>query len=92
MGQGCGAARNPPTHVHPYRTPCRAPPIVPQARPIPVDVLDEEYDTVHQAFATDGEDQSPWMYYRQVKAGRSLGLELHVPCLATGNQVYGLKV
>eukprot|EP00983_Pelagomonas_calceolata_P068027 1149738-Pelagomonas_calceolata.AAC.5 len=27
-------------------------------------VLDEEYDMVHQAFATDSRDQSPWMYYR----------------------------
>jgi hypothetical protein len=27
-------------------------------------VLDEEYDMVHQAFATDSKDQSPWMYYR----------------------------
>jgi len=27
-------------------------------------VLDEEFDMVHQAFATDSRDQSPWMYYR----------------------------
>lgn len=34
------------------------------AEPIPVHILDQEYDMVHQAFATDCEDQSPWMYYR----------------------------
>ena len=27
-------------------------------------VLDEEFDMVHQAFATDCKDQSPWIYYR----------------------------
>lgn len=37
-----------------------------QKAPVPVEVLDEEYDMVHQAFATDSKDQSPWMYYRQV--------------------------
>ena len=31
---------------------------------IPSTVLDEEFDMVHQAFATDCKDQSPWMYYR----------------------------
>ncbi|KAG2496268.1 hypothetical protein HYH03_005501 [Edaphochlamys debaryana] len=35
-----------------------------QRTPIPHDVLDGEYDMVHQAFATDARDQSPWMYYR----------------------------
>ncbi|KAL6744889.1 hypothetical protein V8C86DRAFT_2447025, partial [Haematococcus lacustris] len=34
-------------------------------------VLDEEYDMVHQAFATDCKDQSPWMYYRWL-VGNSL--------------------
>ena len=40
-----------------------------QVRPVPVSVLDEEYDMVHQAFATDSDDQSPWMYYRCVCVG-----------------------
>ncbi|GLC34312.1 hypothetical protein PLESTB_000743300 [Pleodorina starrii] len=35
-----------------------------QRTPIPHDVLDQEYDMVHQAFATDSRDESPWMYYR----------------------------
>ena len=35
-----------------------------QSAPIPAHALDEEYDMVHQAFATDTDDQSPWMYYR----------------------------
>eukprot|EP00878_Enallax_costatus_P016572 GHUV01017388.1.p2 GENE.GHUV01017388.1~~GHUV01017388.1.p2 ORF type:complete len:410 (+),score=127.97 GHUV01017388.1:231-1460(+) len=35
-----------------------------QQRPIPLHVLDQEYDMVHQAFATDSADQSPWIYYR----------------------------
>eukprot|EP00879_Flechtneria_rotunda_P017718 GHRR01018574.1.p1 GENE.GHRR01018574.1~~GHRR01018574.1.p1 ORF type:complete len:440 (+),score=158.00 GHRR01018574.1:268-1587(+) len=35
-----------------------------QRRPIPLHVLDQEYDMVHQAFATDSADQSPWIYYR----------------------------
>eukprot|EP00798_Chlamydomonas_sp_ICE-L_P016048 gene16048-22184_t len=42
-----------------------------QSIPVPVEVLDEEYDMVHQAFATDGGDQSPWMYYRWL-VGNSL--------------------
>jgi len=39
-----------------------------QRAPIPARALDEEYNMVHQAFATDTEDQSPWMYYRWVKS------------------------
>lgn len=35
-----------------------------QVGPIPLEVLDQEYDMVHQAFATDSGDQSPWFYYR----------------------------
>ncbi|GFR50411.1 hypothetical protein Agub_g12628, partial [Astrephomene gubernaculifera] len=35
-----------------------------QRTPIPHEVLDQEYDMVHQAFATDARDESPWMYYR----------------------------
>mmetsp|Transcript_19954 Transcript_19954/g.55579 ORF Transcript_19954/g.55579 Transcript_19954/m.55579 type:complete len:385 (-) Transcript_19954:202-1356(-) len=42
-----------------------------QQVPVPVEVLDEEYDMVHQAFATDSRDQSPWMYYRWL-VGNSL--------------------
>ncbi|PNW81017.1 hypothetical protein CHLRE_07g339350v5 [Chlamydomonas reinhardtii] len=35
-----------------------------QRSPIPHEVLDAEYDMVHQAFATDARDESPWTYYR----------------------------
>uniref|UniRef100_A0A383VPP4 Geranylgeranyl transferase type-2 subunit alpha n=1 Tax=Tetradesmus obliquus TaxID=3088 RepID=A0A383VPP4_TETOB len=35
-----------------------------QSRPIPLHVLEQEYEMVHQAFATDSADQSPWIYYR----------------------------
>ncbi|KXZ54759.1 hypothetical protein GPECTOR_4g829 [Gonium pectorale] len=35
-----------------------------QRNPIPHEVLDQEYDMVHQAFATDSRDESPWVYYR----------------------------
>ncbi|KAF8055830.1 hypothetical protein HT031_006605 [Scenedesmus sp. PABB004] len=35
-----------------------------QVAPIPLHALDQEYDLVHQAFATDSADQSPWIYYR----------------------------
>ncbi|MEW5303691.1 MAG: hypothetical protein WDW36_006360 [Sanguina aurantia] len=42
-----------------------------QQQPLPLEVLDEEYDMVHQAFATDSQDQSPWMYYRWL-VGNSL--------------------
>mmetsp|Transcript_37806 Transcript_37806/g.84312 ORF Transcript_37806/g.84312 Transcript_37806/m.84312 type:complete len:375 (+) Transcript_37806:69-1193(+) len=42
-----------------------------QVAPIPPEVLDQEYDMVHQAFATDSQDQAPWMYYRWL-VGNSL--------------------
>uniref|UniRef100_A0A7S0V800 Geranylgeranyl transferase type-2 subunit alpha n=1 Tax=Polytomella parva TaxID=51329 RepID=A0A7S0V800_9CHLO len=35
-----------------------------QACVLPADVFAEEFDLVHQAFATDAQDQSPWIYYQ----------------------------
>ena len=49
-----------------------------QRAPIPAHALDEEYDMVHQAFATDSGDQSPWMYYRCVRCTACSVDVLHV--------------
>ncbi|KAI8473190.1 MAG: hypothetical protein J3K34DRAFT_519200 [Monoraphidium minutum] len=46
-----------------------------QRRPVPAHVLDTEYDLVHQAFATDASDQSPWMYYRWLLGNSLAALE-----------------
>jgi geranylgeranyl transferase type-2 subunit alpha len=50
---------------------------------ISASVLDEEFDMVHQAFATDCKDQSPWMYYRWLLGQCQAHLE--------ANQKGGLK-
>lgn len=34
------------------------------SNPVPLNVLGEEYEIVHSAFATDCEDSSAWFYYR----------------------------
>lgn len=36
----------------------------PKRTPVPLNILDEEYEIVHSAFATDCEDSSAWFYYR----------------------------
>lgn len=53
-----------------------------QRTPVPVAVLDEEYDMVHQAFATDSQDQSPWMYYRWDKNNFCASHGIAVQCIS----------